>query len=314
MAMTAAAALSRRMGRRAYGDTVGASSGMRAYAADNVAYWSLRAPSYGDVNRDELAGGQRARWAFELDEAIRAALPGRPRPGIRVLDVGTGPGFFAIALAQMGYDVTAVDYTPAMLDEARGNARDAGVAEGAGAARIAFHRMDAASLAFGDADFDAVVSRNLTWNLPDPAAAYAEWARVLAPGGLLLNFDANWYRYLYDSALEAAHIADRARVAEGVAAGEVADDTAGTDVDAMEAIARRAPLSRASRPAWDLRVLAALGLDAAADEAAWQRLWTADELVNNASTPMFRVSAVKSRAVRLEAPGAARSVRAGGAR
>lgn len=291
--MTAMPVLARRAAERKRMNAKGMRDGKRAYAADNVAYWSKRAPSYGDVNRDELASGQRARWATELDGAIRSALPDRSRSGVRVLDVGTGPGFFAITLALLGYDVTAADYTPAMLDEARGNARAAGVGEGAGSGRISFRRMDAAALAFGDSAFDVVVSRNLTWNLPDPAAAYAEWARVLAPGGLLLNFDANWYRYLYDETAGAAHAADRDHVAAGVAAGEVIDDTAGTDVDAMEAIARRAPLSQASRPAWDLRVLASLGLDAAADESAWQRLWTADELANNASTPMFRIEARK---------------------
>lgn len=274
-------------------------AGARSYVADNVSYWTHRAPSYGDVNRDELAGGQRARWAAELDGAIRADLPDRPRAAVRVLDVGTGPGFFSIVLAELGYDVDAVDYTPAMLGQARANARAAGMAEGAGAGRIAFARGDAAALPFPSGSFDVIVSRNLTWNLPDPAAAYAEWVRVLAPGGLMLNFDANWYRYLYDGALAAAHAGDRERVAAGVAAGEVVDDTAGTDVDAMEAIARRAPLSRRDRPAWDLRVLAALGLDAEADGDAWLRLWTADELANNASTPMFRIKALDKRGGRI---------------
>ena len=85
--------------------------------------------------------------------------------------------------------MTAVDYTDAMLNEARLNAGEA-------AEHIHFHCMDAEKLGFADASFDVVVSRNLTWNLPHPERAYAEWARVLKPNGLLLNFDANWYRYL----------------------------------------------------------------------------------------------------------------------
>lgn len=263
---------------------------LRRYAADNVAYWSKRAPGYAEVNRAELGGGQLAVWGRELDQCIQERFADRPRADVRVLDVGTGPGFFAITLARMGYSVSAVDYTPAMLDEARRNARSAGL----GLHAIDFRRMNAADLEFSTGSFDVVVSRNLTWNLPDPAAAYAEWARVLAPGGILLNFDANWYRYLYDDESAAAHARDRLRVAAGVADGVVEDDTAGTDVDAMEDIARRAPLSRRRRPAWDVTVLGGLGLDAQADETAWKRLWTADELANNASTPMFRIAAVKA--------------------
>ena len=40
----------------------------------------------------------------------------------KVLDIGTGPGFFAIILAEAGYQVTAVDYTEEMLKEAKKNA------------------------------------------------------------------------------------------------------------------------------------------------------------------------------------------------
>lgn len=38
--------------------------------------------------------------------------------------------------------------------------------------------------------------------------AYAQWTRVLKPGGVLLNFDANWYRYLWDEAAQTAHAQD----------------------------------------------------------------------------------------------------------
>ena len=58
---------------------------------------------------------------------------------------------------------------------------------------------------------------------------------MLAPGGLLLNFDANWYRYLWDAEAEQGHRQDR----ENLADSDVRDENAGTDVDAMEAIARQ---------------------------------------------------------------------------
>ena len=136
-----------------------------------------------------------------------------------------------------------------------------------------------------------LVTRNLTWNLPNPEKAYGQWVRVLAPGGLLLNFDANWYRYLWDEEAKLGHSQDR----EKLAAADVRDETAGTDVDAMEAIARKTPLSRRHRPQWDLEVLESLGIQAAADEQIWRRVWTREERINNASTPMFLVEGRKAK-------------------
>lgn len=255
---------------------------MDCYEQDNRWYWTKRAPSYSQVNQEELATSQRQVWGYALDARIRGQFPHRSPAHIRVLDVGTGPGFFAILLAELGYSVTAVDYTGAMLDQARENAGTLGE-------RIAFHCMNAQQLAFPDHHFDVIVSRNLTWNLPQPEQAYAQWARVLKPGGLLLNFDANWYRYLFDAQARQGHLQDRANVEERCAD----DDTAGTDVPAMEAIARQAPLSARCRPAWDLEILGALGLEAEADEQVWRQVWTEHEWLNNASTPMFLVYATK---------------------
>ena len=203
--------------------------------------------------------------------------------GERFIDVGTGPGFFAIILARMGYQVTAVDYTASMLEEARRNA-------GALADKIDFHQMNAEELMFADYSFDVLVTRNVTWNLHDPEKAYSHWTRVLAPGGLLLNFDANWYRYLWDEEAELGHKRDR----ENLAVSDVRDENAGTDVDAMEAIARKTPLSRQHRPQWDLRVLSRFGIQASADENIWQRVWTKEERINNASTPMFLIEGRKA--------------------
>ena len=200
-----------------------------------------------------------------------------------MLEIGTGPGFFAILLAEAGYRVTAVDLTPSMLEQARINAGELG-------RRIDFREMNAQALDFGDAKFDVILSRNLTWNLPDPARAYAEWARVLKPGGLLMVFDANWYRYLFDEDARAAYDRDRENsLEEGLA-----DLNVGKRFDRMEAIARRLPLSRVRRPEWDIRALSALGLCAEADSDIWQRVWSRQEKVNFASTPLFMVCGCKA--------------------
>ena len=118
-------------------------------------YWNRRAPSYTEVILKNLAGQWESVWANEL---IRNFPEGK---GLRVLDIGTGPGFYAIILAKRGYQVTAVDYSEGMLEEAKQNA-------GTLADRITFRQMDAHHLDFPDNSFDVIVTRNLTWNLADP--------------------------------------------------------------------------------------------------------------------------------------------------
>ena len=174
---------------------------------ENRDYWTGRASGYSEVSRLELNTAQRQKWKACLRAELARQFPDRGFAELRVLEVGTGPGFFAILLRELGCDVTAIDLTPAMLAQAKENA-------GTLAGEIRFMEMNAEALSFADASFDAVISRNLTWNLPHPEQACAEWARVLKPGGLLLNFDANWYAYLFDEKARAAYDQDRINSAE----------------------------------------------------------------------------------------------------
>lgn len=242
-------------------------------------YWTRRAPSYTDVIKKNLADGWDQVWA---DELISHFPDGGDRP-LRVLDIGTGPGFYAIILTRRGYEVTAVDYSEGMLREARRNA-------GALADKIRFARMDAQKLAFADGSFDAIVTRNLTWNLPDPAGAYREWMRVLRPGGALVNFDANWYAYLFNEDKQQEYQRDRANAR---LAG-VEDHEAYAETDMMEGISRMLPMGRLRRPQWDMDTLNALGFSAVnADTSVGKRLWNPEEKINYASTPGFMVWATK---------------------
>ncbi len=250
--------------------------------SENREYWTGRAAGYSEVNLAELATSQREKWSFCLRSEISRQFPDRAPSQIRVLEAGTGPGFFAILLCELGYDVTAVDLTPAMLVEAKKNA-------GPLAGRIRFLEMNAESLNFPDSCFDVVVSRNLTWNLPHPDRAYTEWARMLTSGGLLLNFDANWYTYLFDEDAHAAYERDRVNSAEQ----GMGDQNVGENFDVMEDIARRVPLSNVRRPAWDLELLNGLDLQADADEQIWAHVWSEQEKLNFSSTPLFLVRARK---------------------
>lgn len=253
------------------------------YAKANTAYWAQRSASYRTQHQEELADAHNAAWTRELQGQLQRVFG--LTDGLEVLDIGCGPGFTSIILARLGCSVTAIDYTPAMLEAARANACACGQ-------HVRFVHMDAQDLRFADASFSAVVSRNLTWNLPRPSAAYREWARVLRPGGLLLNYDANWYGYLTDADLRDAWEADRVRAR----AQHVEDCTLrGGNAKAMEAIAASAPASYLQRPAWDIATLEGLGLSATADAQVAKRVWSRAELLSQASTPLFRIHARKDR-------------------
>lgn len=247
-----------------------------------ASYWGTRAEGYSEVNEKELAGSQREAWLHVLEEQFPE------KEEMKILDIGTGPGFFPMILSEAGYTVTAVDYTEEMLEKAKENL---GKYTKYGLERVTLQRMDAQNLEFADETFDVVISRNLTWNLEKPEQAYQEWMRVLKPGGVLLNFDANWYGYLYDEEKKEAYEADRKKVEEQ----QLDDHYLCTDIDRMENIARQVPLSAMERPTWDTKVLESLGVcSIQTDSEIWKRVWSEEERLNYASTPMFLVRAEKS--------------------
>ena len=114
--------------------------------------------------------------------------------------------------------------------------------------------------------------------------------RVLRPGGVLVNFDANWYAYLFDEERQQAYRRDRLNTR---LAG-VEDHEAYAESDVMESISRGLPMGRLRRPQWDVDTLNALGFSAVrADTTVSRRLWNPEEQINYASTPGFMVCAVK---------------------
>lgn len=247
------------------------------------AYWTQRAEGYSEYNQQEMADARRSMWKNKLLSLLEENFPGKKPEELKVLDVGTGPGFFALLLAEAGYQVTAADVTEEMLKEAKKNT-------GMFAEKITWKLSDAQKLELGDCEFDAVFSRNVTWNLENPGQAYEEWVRVLKPGGLLCNFDADWYGHLYDEEKRSGYEKDRQRVEEK----NLEDYYTGTDIERMEAIARQVPLSRQKRPQWDVEALKNAGLtEVSCDTEVWKQVWTEEEIANNGSTPIFLLSGKK---------------------
>ncbi len=106
-----------------------------------------------------------------------------PKPEWRVLDVATGAGHTAIALAPHVAHVVASDITDEMLAQAAKLAADKGLAN------VETARADAVALPFADQSFDLVVCRLAAHHFPDPAAFVSECFRVLEPGGTLALVD-----------------------------------------------------------------------------------------------------------------------------
>jgi ubiquinone/menaquinone biosynthesis C-methylase UbiE len=103
------------------------------------------------------------------EERIAAVLA--PVEGRRILDVGTGTGRAAIALAKRGAIVTGVDASAEMLAVAERRAKDAG-------AVVTFARGDAHRLDFPDRSFDSVVCLRVLMHTPDWRASLRELCRV----------------------------------------------------------------------------------------------------------------------------------------
>ena len=242
-------------------------------------YWTRRASSYTEVVKKNLADGWDSKWADELIKNF----PKTEGKSLKVLDIGTGPGFYAIILASRGYDVTAVDLSEGMLEQAKANAGEL-------AEKIRFLKMDAQTLEFPDNEFDVIVTRNLTWNLPDPVKAYGEWRRVLRDGGVMLNIDSNWYAYLFDEEKKNEKQAERdCTVQAGVEDYESYDESW-----LMENISRTLPMGKLPGPHWDAVTLLNLGFkNVSADTSVSRRLWSREEMLNYASTPCFLIRAVK---------------------
>lgn len=116
----------------------------------------------------------------DLEAVVRLACP---KPTDVVLDVSTGAGHTALALAPHVARVVATDLTPEMLAVARRLAMERG------ARNVEFQEADVRKLPFADASFDVVTCRSAAHHYSELLTPVREMSRVLRPGGRLVISD-----------------------------------------------------------------------------------------------------------------------------
>jgi ubiquinone/menaquinone biosynthesis C-methylase UbiE len=145
-----------------------------------------------DVNtryHDAAAEHYDTKWGVDFGEVGRAQvrgklhkLLGKPLPTFaRSLEIGSGTGYFTLNMLQDGIvdEATATDISPGMLDTLQANAARVG-------ANVDTVACDAEDLPFADASFDLVLGHAVLHHLPHLDIAFAEFLRVLRPGGMFL--------------------------------------------------------------------------------------------------------------------------------
>ncbi|WP_025737506.1 class I SAM-dependent methyltransferase [Mycobacterium genavense] len=179
------------------------------------AFWEEEGARYDQKDAHGIfSEAERQLWTGAL-----GAIP----PVSRVLDMVTGTGFVALLLAELGHHVTGYDASQAMLAHARAKAAERGM-------DIDFVEGVTERLPFPDASFDAVTARHFLWTLVEPDKVFAEWRRVLTPGGTLvadcsLNTQVAAHHYSDDvaAALPFSGVADPAPIVDALRAAGFGD-------------------------------------------------------------------------------------------
>ena len=143
---------------------------------------------------DAAARSYDAKWGVDLGPVGQAQVLGKVRKALgsrggrdpifdHSLEIGAGTGYFTLNLVQAGVvrRATASDISPGMLDALEASADRLGV--GPVVETVA---ADATALPFADSSFDLVLGHAVLHHVPDLATAFAEFHRVLHPGGTLV--------------------------------------------------------------------------------------------------------------------------------
>jgi SAM-dependent methyltransferase len=140
--------------------------------------WDAEAATFDEEPDHGLADPEtRAAWLALLTEHL-------PPAPARLADLGCGTGTISVLLADAGYAVDGVDFSPEMITRARDKA--------AGRDEVTFAVADASAPPLRAGEYDAVLCRHVLWALPDPEGALLQWIELLATGGRLLLVEGSW--------------------------------------------------------------------------------------------------------------------------
>lgn len=143
-------------------------------------YWSIRSATFDlSPGHEIFSEDERRAWQALIEKHL-----GRGN-GRTALDLASGTAVVSHLMDDAGFKVTGLDWSEPMLERARAKAKQRG-------RDITFRIADAENTMEPDASYDVIVTRHLVWTLVDPAACFAEWMRVLKPGGQLLIVDGDF--------------------------------------------------------------------------------------------------------------------------
>lgn len=233
-------------------------------------YWNERSDEFYSLRISELNSNKRSLWLKEIKNNFNNI----DNEKLKILDIGTGTGFFAVILTSLGHEVTGIDLCENMISNAEYTAKSIGY-------NIDFKLMDAQKLEFEDESFDIIISRNLTWTLPDVKTAYKEWHRVLKKNGRLINFDADYGNVSFSEEAKTLDINHAHAKIDSKILKECDD------------IKSQLYVSRKLRPNWDIEVLNNIGfINCKSDTKVSNRIYhDEDEFCN--PTKMFSICAIK---------------------
>ena len=240
-------------------------------------YWNDRAEGFADLRRKEFHSPKYQEWRQELIQHIEPVRHEDGRP-LRVLDIGCGPGFFSIILSQEGCTCHGIDMSPEMVKVAQELALEELDSTTDDSHHPQFSIMDCEHMTFPDESFDIVVARNVMWNLPHPEEAYKEWLRVLKPGGMLLNFDAEHAKghHKMSQHQQHAHLG-------------ISNDLN----ERCHVMYHMLDISSSDRPRWDQSTLEKLGIGLCqVDTTVGDRIYKNEDIFY-ITAPMFSVKALK---------------------
>jgi SAM-dependent methyltransferase len=139
------------------------------------ALWDDEAAGFDDEPDHGLGDpSTRAAWRSLLLDVL-------PPAPARVADLGCGTGTLSLLLAEEGYAVDGLDFSPEMVRRARAKVPGA-----------TFQVSDAAAPGLEPAAYDVVLSRHVLWAMPDPVAAFGRWVDLLRPGGRVVLVEGSW--------------------------------------------------------------------------------------------------------------------------